>query len=116
MSGSDSRSVDAVVAHDSLAIDEESVVLRVEDRLFDFVAGESMNRFQGVPEADRQELRRVVVGPTDQIGPLVAWCRRVCGEARLLDVRGIGVGVLGTSPTPPDADNHERLPVDDART
>ena len=51
-----------------LALDEETVVLRIEDRLLDVLARECAHSVQRVPEAERDDLGPIAVVTLQRIG------------------------------------------------
>jgi hypothetical protein len=97
---------DFVMAHGEIPLDQELVVFWVVDRALDVLAGESLDRLSRLPEAQRDDLGPVAFDPPQQ--PRTAVSRRllVAIQAGLLDVSGVGAGVLGPHHAAPDSRDH----------
>lgn len=76
-----------------VAIDQEPVVLRVEDRTLDVIAREAADGILGVPEREQQELRSIADDAAQRQDAAIAGRARVLGEAGLRQVVEIGAGV-----------------------
>jgi CubicO group peptidase (beta-lactamase class C family) len=100
---------DLVVADREIPLDQEAVVFRVEDRLLDVLAGESLDRLPRFPEAQGDDLRPVTVHPLHQPGPAITWRPLVVLDASFLNVGGIRDGILGPDRAAPDSRDHARI-------
>src|SRR5438045_117089 len=103
------RARDLVVVHGQVPLGQEAVILGVEDRLLDVLAGEALDSLPRFPEAQGDDFGLLTVGPPHQPGAAVAGRGLVGFDARLLDVAGVGGGVVGADRAAPDPCDHPRL-------
>jgi hypothetical protein len=93
---------DLVMVHGEVPLDEELLVVSIEDSRADVLAGEGLNGFPGVPEAHRDELGTVALGPPEQPGPAVARRALVAFDSGPLHVRRICGSILRPDRTAPE--------------
>src|SRR5271169_2860421 len=98
-----------VMAHGQVALDEKLLVFWIEDCLLDVLAGKAFNRSPGLPEAHRDELGTVTVGPPKQPGPAVAGRALVILDAGPLHIRRISGSVLSPDRPAPGSRDHPRM-------
>src|SRR5215204_4657510 len=98
--------VDLVVGGGEIALDQEPLVLRVEDRRLVVVARESLDGLQRVPEREHHELGPVVDIAAKHPDAVVAGTLRIAGHTGLLHVPGVRVAVLLADGALPDASDH----------
>lgn len=56
---------DLIVVHGEVPLDEKLLVAGIEDSRIDVLAGEGLNSSPGLPEAHRDELGPVALGPPE---------------------------------------------------
>src|SRR5262245_1130022 len=100
---------DLVMRHAQVSIDEECVVVGVEDRLLDIIAGELANGIQRVPQREEQELGVIAVHPTKREDALVPRCCRVLSETRPLEIALISISVACPRRALPHSRDHRGL-------
>lgn len=94
-------SVNGEMLDGGLSVNEKSLILGIEDGPIDVVPSERSDRLTSIPEADRHKLGTVTVRFTDQIRALVPRRCLVLDDAGAENVLGVGIRVLGASPTSP---------------
>ena len=94
-------SADGEVLDRGLSVDEVPVIFGIEHGQVDVISSEGDDRLMVIPEADRQELSTVTIWSADDVRALIPRRCLVLDDAGAEDVLGVGVGVLGASPTSP---------------
>src|SRR5215831_19494314 len=95
-----------IVADGQVAFDQELLVIRIEDRRVDVLAGEAFDRCSRFPQAHRDELGTVTLDPPQQPGAAVAGRALVAFDAGPLHVLRIGGSVFGPDRPAPDSRDH----------
>src|SRR5688572_24975734 len=85
---------------------QEAIVLGIEDRAADVVAGEPADRILRFPERQQEKLGPVALDPTECQGALVAGRGAVGGEAGGVEIVEIGVGIGSAGGPGPGASDH----------
>src|SRR5215475_3203291 len=98
------------MARGQVAFDQEPLILGVEDSRLDVRPGEGLDRLPRFPEAQGDDLGLLTGGPPQQPRTEVPGCFLVGLDARLLDVAGVGGGVVGADRAAPGPCDHSRLP------
>src|SRR5262245_26663178 len=102
------RRLDLVMVDGQVAIDQITVVLRIEHRLLRLRPGERGYRIHRVPEREHDELAAVPdIAAQHERGP-VARCARVAGHAGGLHVLGVRVAIPAVDGASPDTRDHRR--------
>jgi hypothetical protein len=89
------------VTDGQVALDQVLVVIEVEDRLLDVLAGKGLDRGSGLPQAYRDDLGAVTVHPPPHPGPAVAGRALIARDASLNHISGVGGGILGSDRAAP---------------
>src|SRR5829696_2046653 len=97
---------DVVVRDARLAVDEIALVLGVENRGFDLLAGEGADRIERVPQRQGDELGGAPVVVAQEPGAAVPGRSTVVGKAGLPDVAGVLIGIGGADGAAPDSGDH----------
>src|ERR1700761_3098104 len=98
-----------VVDHVRVALQQVPLVLGVVDRAVDVLARERLDGLDRVPEAQRDDLFPVPVGPAQQPGPEVAGGLLVALDSGVLDVGRVLVRVRGLHHAPPQSRDHPQI-------
>src|SRR6516162_2976575 len=85
---------DLIVVRGKVALDQEPVILGVEDRYLDVLAGEALDRLPGIPEAHGDELGPIALDSPERPGAAVPRRLPVALDTGLLDVAGIRGGII----------------------
>src|SRR6516164_3805390 len=100
---------DLIVVRGKVALDQEPVILGVEDSFLDVLAGKALDRLPGIPEAHGDELGPIALDSPQRPGTAVPRSRPVAFDAGLLDVAGIGGGIVSPDRAAPDSRDHSRV-------
>src|ERR671919_2884531 len=100
------RGVNLVMVGGSLAIDQETVVLRIEHCDLDILSGEPSDRVQGFPEAERDELGSIAVRSREYVCAKIPRRCLVLPYAGLEQVGNVRSLIIDGRPASPRSGDH----------